>query len=110
MQIPLFKNVPFLDGVYLVKFGVDEKLHLVTLGKNEKGEREILCENGKSLYFNEFPDQAYWSPKLNICMGWEGILTEAEEIQKDALTMSPEQCSEFVAKIHKDIDAALSKN
>ena len=64
MEIQLSKSLPTLDGFYLVKFSIEERPHLVvirTVGNN----KQIITENGKRLYFNEFP-VVFWSDNIKF--------------------------------------------
>lgn len=75
MNITLINKIPLEDGFYFVKFGEDENIHFVeVLTVDNKRviktdscpfhalKEEVRCRSkGSYLYFNEFPDKAYWS-------------------------------------------------
>jgi hypothetical protein len=61
MNVILKQQVPILDGYYLVRFGESSGLHLVLVQTELDGKRNIIADTGKKLFFNDFPDQAFWS-------------------------------------------------
>lgn len=60
MKITLKQGMPE-DGYHLVRFDKFSGLHLVLVQTLLDGRKEIVCDTGKSLRFNEFPTHAYWS-------------------------------------------------
>jgi hypothetical protein len=104
MQVLLRKQIPSADGYYLVKFGIEERPHLVEVRTREDGMRDVVCDNHKNLFFNNFPDIAYWSEKIRFNFEGETPLTEAEQLQEAARGFKIQQCKDFVAKIHEGLD------
>lgn len=61
MNVLLKQQVPIVDGFYLVRFSESSGLHLVLVQTELDGKRNIIADTGKKLFFNDFPDKAYWS-------------------------------------------------
>ena len=60
MKVTLTQKMPE-DGYHLVRFDKTGGLHLVLVQTMIDGKKEIVCDTGKTLHFNEFPIHAYWS-------------------------------------------------